>query len=76
MTETLSEQMSLGNNTFLGCVQGCQLQKKADAGKPATGKPSDKVTDEAPLSGVADAGEMAASVTGLRERRLLGPPRL
>ena len=76
MTKTLSEQTSLGNNTFRGCVQGCELQKKADSGKPATGKPSDKVTDETPLSGVADAGEMAASVTGLMERGLLGPPRL
>ena len=40
------------------------LQKTADSGKPTTVKPSHNgVTDKTPLSGVADVGAMATSVT-------------
>lgn len=45
-------------------MQGCHFEQKADPGKPTTVKPSDSgVTDETPLSGVADAGAVATSVT-------------
>lgn len=47
------------NDTFgMAVCRGATLQKKADSGKPS----DNSVTDETPLFGIADAGEMATLV--------------